>query len=271
MLITVLLTLAALAAPAHVEALATRTTVELDRATRTAATWQERHDARLALAWRADPDAAALAWEGTPVLSRTMVPLFTGPDFHGEVAGVVLVDRLRRGEVSTDWRGGLALAAVRAGGVPAEDLIGLFRDEPSAEARAVLLDVLKDAEKGLALAGLAEAMADDSATVRAAALQVLGGRADGAARADLVLTGTRDADPEVRAAAFQAVGWLGLSDLWDAAVVGLADPQARVRMKALRALERLDADRAVTLPEVQAMSQDPDTSVASVARRLLAR
>lgn len=271
MLITALLTLAALAAPPHLDALSARSTVELDRAALSAPTWQERHDARVALAWRSAPDEAALAWEGQPVLSRTMVPLFTSPDFHGPVAGVVLVDRLRRGGVPQDWRGGLTQAAVLAGGVEAEAVIGLFRDEPVPEARAALLDVLGKAEPGLALAGLAEAMEDESGRVRATALQVLAGRADGAARADLVLRGSSDSDYEVRAAAMQAIGWLGLADLWDTAVGGLSDPEARVRMKALRALERLDSARAVSLTQVQAMAQDPDKSVASVARRLLAR
>ena len=220
-------------------------------------------------AWQTDPTAAELAWTGVPERTRSGQAAFVGEAFRDPAVGPVVLDRLVRAQDPADWRPGLALAAVRAEAVPSEALSDLLRAEGDPAVRVVLLEVADKAPVDHAQPALALGAMDDSAAVRAAALRSLAARSDIEGHAGLILAGTQDADPEVRAAAAQAIGWLGMSDLWGAAQALLRDPEPGVRIKALRALERLDEDRARALPAVQAMAEDPDPRAAGVARRLL--
>lgn len=222
-----------------------------------------------AAAWRADPQAAELAWTGVPERTRTGQPAFVGEAFRDPAVGPVVLERLLRATDPPQWRAPLALAAVRAEAIPAGELVGLLRAEPDAAVRVVLLEVADRAPTADAAGALALGAMDRDPAVRAAALRALAARSDVPGLDGLIVAGAQDADPEVRAAAAQAIGWLGLSELWGAAQALLADPVPAVRIKALRALERLDEARARDLPAVQAMAEDPDPRTAAVARRLL--
>ncbi|MCK6504664.1 hypothetical protein L6R53_14880 [Myxococcota bacterium] len=224
--------------------------------------------AAAAAAWRADPVAAELAWTGGPERTRTGQAAFVGDAFRDPAVGPVVLERLLRAGDPADWRPGLALAAVRAEAVPADGLPDLLRAEPDPAVRVVLLEATDRAPTALAAAPLALGATDRDPAVRAAALRALAGRDDVTGLDGLVVAGAQDRDAEVRAAAAQAIGWRGLAALWPVAEALLGDGDPAVRIKALRALERLDAGRARGLPAALALCEDPDPRTAAVARRL---
>lgn len=268
MLHSLLFVMGALAAPAHLAELDRRGPAALRAALEAATEPAERATLAAALVWAEHPDPALRAWQAAPTLTRNRMPIFAAPELGAPEIGPVLLDRLRHGAPPEEWRAALAQNAVRAGAVEPGLVPVLLGEEPSAAARAVLLGALARAPIEEALPALRLGLLDADPAVRATALEVLAGHPDGAAGVELVRQGLLDADPAVRAAAQQAIGWRGLAALWAQAEAGLADPDPQVRVKALRALERLDAARAAALPAVAALAADADPRVARVARRL---
>ena len=78
----------------------------------------------------------------------------------------------------------------------------------------------------------------------------------------------KDPDPAVRAAAGQALGWFAHAPAWAALEASVADEDATVRLRALRALQRIDARRAADSAAVQAAARDLDPKVARAAQQI---
>ncbi|MDP2314318.1 MAG: HEAT repeat domain-containing protein [Pseudomonadota bacterium] len=233
--------------------------------------WRLRARAASALTWRRDPAFAEGVALLAPATTRNGAVRFTDRRLRAPEAAPLLVERLLSGTGASAERAALVEALRLSGGDWSEAAAGLYATETDAAVRAQLVSALQDAEAAVAEPTLTRALADADAGVRAATVRAIGARNDGAGYASAVYASLDDKDPDVRAYAARAVGWLGLTDGWDGVVALLSDPSAEVRLKAVAALERLDAGRAATLPELEALAADPDARVARAVARLLGR
>jgi HEAT repeat protein len=250
---------------------ATDVTDEALRALASSPDWATRARAQAALGWRVNPAFAERVSSMGGVLTRNGQLRLVDPELRVAAAGPHLVARLMEGKDDPAVRVALvdALALVDADWGAA--MAGLIRTEADASVRAVLAASLRRAAAEDAWAGLSTAATDTSADVRAAALRTMGGREDSARYSALILVALQDEASTVRAAAARAVGWVALTDGWEALLPLLADPDADVRLQALGALERLDRRQAAGAPGVRALAEDPDARVARAAQRILER
>lgn len=233
--------------------------------------WRLRARAGAALQWRRDPTFAAAVATAAPLTTRNGAIRFTDRSLRVPDAAPLLVERLTASDTPSEERAALVEALRLSGGDWSEAVAGQLAVEPDAAVREQLAGALEHAEADIALMGLTAAAADPDGGVRAAALRAIGDRADGARYEALLLSALGDPDPDPRAFAARAAGWLGLSSAWKALVALLADPDADVRLRAVASLERLDADGAAALPGLQALTRDPDARVARAAQRVLGR
>ncbi len=132
------------------------------------------------------------------------------------------------------------------------DLIGRLRRTPAAQ-----LDPL-----------LAAGFTSPHAGQRIAATLVAGRRNDGKRFTAQLLAAAVDPAPEVRVAAARALGSLRVPEAFPVLQDNLSHKTATVRLGALRALARIDPDRAAALPEVARLQLDPDPTVSGAATKV---
>ena len=233
--------------------------------------WQDWLGAALAQAERDQPATVADLRAATPVATRAGHPRFTSAALDQPVAAVVLLDRLSRGTDPAPVRAALAEALPRTGGAYASALVGLAAHETDAEVRVAIISALRRAATEPALAGLRAGLADTDARVRAAAAEVASRRPDGATLGDLLIARLDDDAAEVQVAVARSLGALRVADAFPALQAHLSQGTAELRLHSLRALGRIDAARASSLPELAALRRDPDARVAEAAARLTAR
>jgi HEAT repeat protein len=134
-----------------------------------------------------------------------------------------------------------------------------------------LLSGYKKAGHADAQAVFAGALADASVQVRMEAARLIGYRSD--LVSPVLSAGLHralaDASPEVRSFSVRAMSWRAEDGGFDAIRPLLNDPSAGVRGAAVRALGKLDLDRAVSLEALQALASDNDPKVSRAVRRVL--
>jgi HEAT repeat protein len=209
------------------------------------------------------PAAAAAVRDAVPVPRRDGLPRFVGAPTGPEVAAIWL-DLAVDPSVPLDER--VARAAAGATDAPASLVIDAFHAAEAAPVRAAIVGALRATAPAAIDGALVPALADADPDVRHVAISVLVRRADAATWLPAIHRATRDGAPAVRAAAAFGLGVHGTDA--DAAQVArlLQDPDATVRLKALRALERLAPTTA--REAAAALVDDPDPSVARAARGL---
>jgi hypothetical protein len=240
---------------------------ELDRALADSR-WEVRLQAELVQIWRADPERAALCWESDPGLTRKGTPRFAGEIWRGPDSAPLLLERLVQADESAELRGALVGALSHTDGDWTQAISSLFELEADASVREVMADVLRHGEASFAWTGLSQAAADPDAAVRAAAMRSIGSRDDGIQGAALLSSAMSDSDATVQAMAARSSGILQISDAWDPIRALLDHSDASVRLNALRALSRIDADRAAQLTELARLRTDKDSKVQRLAERI---
>ncbi len=148
-------------------------------------------------------------------------------------------------------------------GVPATLAAGIQRGERVPEATEILLKFAAAGAREL----LAELLLHQSVEVRAAVVAAIrrAGRRDLAE--ELMDTSLRDADPALRAAAFEALGAMGVREALPAALGALGDGEGQVRAAAIGVLASLgDAD---VVTELRQRTGDPEPGVRAAAARAL--
>lgn len=200
---------------------------------------------------------------------------FSQEQIHGNpLATQVFLARLQT-EPAPEMRAALAEALPRTGGDWVDGAIARLVGEPDATVRRVLVSIMPKAQSHVAGAAIAQALTDTAAEVRAEAALAAGSMPPRLARETGLLDGLRarlqDADGHTRAGAARSLGVLGAIESFATIEPLLGDDDPTVRLQALRALGRLDADRAANLPALQRLSTDPDPKVARAASRIVDR
>ncbi|MBM4389945.1 MAG: HEAT repeat domain-containing protein [Deltaproteobacteria bacterium] len=227
--------------------------------------WEKRITAMDVRAWQYDHGVASVAWTVEPQHTRQALLRFMDPRLEVPAAAGPLLARLTWGREDADVRVALVDALTRTGGEWAPVLGTMFGDEDETATREVMVQAARRASITDAISLLKLGFGDKAAPVRAAAAETCPwvdakGTLDG-----LVLVAMADTDPEVRAEAVRAAGWMRIEASWDPIVRLLGDPDPRVRLQAVKALQRLDPADTASLPGVGALRQDADTKVQRAA------
>lgn len=140
--------------------------------------------------------------------------------------------------------------------------------EPEGDTRRLLVTTLRRVPAAELHPLLTAGFASPDPTHRVAAALVAGRRADGKVFAPELIAAAADPLPTVRVAAARGMASMRLADGFPALVANLSHETASVRLSALRALARIDPDRAAALPEVARLQLDPDSSVSGAATKV---
>jgi len=227
-------------------------------------------------AWRArvDQEVARLKKED-PTLWRSLTTVEALPTragftrLRGElvrhpVSASVFLSRYLE-ERDGEARAALVEALPRTGGVYADALVELIDSEPDDATRAAMIDALGGGESAAALHGIAKGLADQALSVRLEAAVVAGRSKRGAELGSQLTSLLADPAPAVRAAAARALGVHAVASASTALSERLADDDANVRLQALRALSRIDADALASNPALASLARDRDERVRRVA------
>ena len=230
--------------------------------------WQVRLSAATVVGWRThatDYGEAALL---PPIRTRAGFYRFPASDkLHDVTYFPAFAERLLHTETDAGVRGALAELIARTDADWAPVVFQALVEEPDADAKAMMISVMRHGPKGVAEQSFVAGAADSDVAVReAVALQCawLSG-SDVAARLLGVLLADDAAD--VRAAAARSVGVLQLTDLSPALVGLISDPASGVRLNALRALDRAGIDASSYAVK---LIEDRDDKVRRAAERILA-
>lgn len=187
-------------------------------------------------------------------------------------AAPLLLERLQSAGESEAVKNALIIALPQTQGEYAAEAVELLRSERSEVLRASLVDAMRLAsDSAAAHEGLKLGMSDSSDAVRVRAAFAIGRRADGLALADTLIAALSDDNAELVATAARALGNLGAQQAFDAALPLVKSRDAQVRLEALRALGRIDAERAAAIPELSKLATDSDERVRSAASKVAAK
>jgi HEAT repeat protein len=193
---------------------------------------------------------------------------FVDQAFEDPRSRPALLERLLHGGDDAPVREGLAVRLAATGSNWDAFVPRLLAVEPDPGVRVVLVWTLRGASGAQAVSALAAALVDESPRVRAQAARNSGYLNESSAIEPALISTLSDLDPAVRAAAARSLGWLESSEAAVALELLLADRTSEVRLRALRALSRIDPARAGLWDRLPTLEQDPDSRVARLARRL---
>lgn len=135
------------------------------------------------------------------------------------------------------------------------------------DARMQLVGGLAKADAKTMANGLAAALTDGDASVRALAANTAALHPQGATLETALFSALRDGDADVRAQAIRSLGVLGIARAADVARRMTADADGVVRLWSLRTLQRLDLEAATRA--ARDLANDADGRVARFANTLL--
>lgn len=187
-----------------------------------------------------------------------------------EIAGApVLAERLFDTKLDSETRVALAEALEHTQG-PFEDVaLYLAKEDEDLGVRVALVQSLRRGNDDAVRAALKLAFADANPEMKGAAVYLAGRRANVGRdfTNELLDLTSLEGNTELAASAVRAVGILGTPEQFDALTSHLDATDADMRLAAVRALARLDPDRAATLTQLTTLAKDPDDRVARAAQK----
>jgi len=151
---------------------------------------------------------------------------------------------------------------------PASTLARLA-SEPEGPGRKPFVQALRRAPADRVMPLLRAGLVSSDPALRSAAALATGRRSDGHELApDLLGLATTDPDTGVRIVATRSLANLRHADAFPGLTQNLSHETATIRLSALRALARIDPDRAAALPDLARLQLDPDARVADSATKI---
>lgn len=233
--------------------------------------WRAWVDTELARATAEAPEWTARVLALVPTQARSGVLRLVDPALEHPAAAALLLHRLTAATEPAEHRPALAAALARTKGPYLAPLVELLAGEADPEVRAALVRCLRRNEGPQVIEALALALADTDPRVRQAAASEVGRATQGAALADPLAQLLTDADAEVRLSTARSLGYLGATAAMPGLTAALASDDARLRLAALQALDRIDPSYARGLAQLDALAADPDAKVAAAAQRIQSR
>lgn len=207
-----------------------------------------------------------------PAIARDKSLRFSDARLVNKEAAPLLAARLRDSQDKPEVKHALILALPKTKGQYAQTVLDLLQSEPDNSLRVDLVDSLRlSTEPVLALKGLKLALTDKSPAVRTRAVFAIGRRPDGASLGALLITALSDSSPKVQSQSARALGNLSISEGFEALLPLLSHREATVRLEVLRAMARIDGERAASLSELGTLENDLDSRVRTAAAKVLAK
>ena len=219
--------------------------------------WQDRVAAGVDALKASDPALLDRLQRLQPDRAVEGVTSFSQPEASDRRATPVFLSRLIAADEPVAVRRALAEALPEAGGDWQEAAAALIATDPSPVVRKQLVEAMRYAAPPHSVAGLRRGFQDRDPEVNVAAARTAGfSRASGELLYAELYSSTFDADWDLRAAAVQAFGMLRLERARDVLIKALADDEREVRLQALLALEQLDPEGLLRLPELEQLAKD---------------
>lgn len=222
------------------------------------------------------PEVGSSEWEAhvlavQPQRARSGVLRLADPALEHPAAAPLLLQRLTTGEEPPEVRAALAAALARTNGEFVDAVVELLASEPEAGVRAALVSTLRRAKGPAVIAGLELALVDADPSVRLAAAIEAGRVSEGSQLGEPLAALLDDADTDVRLSAARSLGYLHADAGKPGLAIMLAADDARLRLAALQALNRIDPSDPIMLDRVDSLLADPDPKVAAAARKIVDR
>jgi HEAT repeat protein len=205
----------------------------------------------------------------TPTPSRAGFLLLRHPAMDAIAGAPVIAERLLDTKLDPQVRVALAEALEHTQG-PFEDVALLLASEDEdTDVRVALVQSLRRGDEASVRAALELAFADPDPELNGAAVYLASRRAEIGRdfTGELLDVAGREDHTELAAAAVRTVGILGAPAQFDAILPHLDDADAAMRLAAVRALARLDPERAANLTQLAALTKDPDDRVSRAAAK----
>ncbi len=190
-----------------------------------------------------------------PTRSGPDLMIFTQPELQDPRAAPILLRRLLAGADPVKVRCAIVDALPSTGGDWQEGAAAMVAVDSSPRVRKQLVEVMRYAGPN-AVHGLRLGFKDEDPEINIAAARTAGFSKQGPELLPELYSSTFDSDWDLRAAAVQALGMLKLPQSRDVLVKALADESRDVRLQALLALESLDPEGLLALPELEKLAQD---------------
>ena len=223
---------------------------------------------RVQLDWRArmaitvkdlqarDPDRLTRIEQMQPVRGPGEDLQFTQPELQDPRAAAVLLRRIMQSDDAVKVRSALVDALPHTGGDWQEGAAALVGIDASPKVRKKLVEVMRYADAPHAVEGLQLGFKDEDPDVNIAAARTSAFSRVGPELYTELYSSSFDNDWDLRAAAIQALGMLKLPRSRDVLVKALHDEEREVRLQALLALEQLDPEGLLLLPELDELARD---------------
>ena len=212
----------------------------------------------------AHPDVAQRVDGMQPIRNRAGAWYFPGTDLTHPAAQALIKDRIRARQDD---------AAIRVALVYTLESENRFEwneiqtEVPSV--RVAMLHGYKGINTPEAGTVLVAALQDDVATVRAEAARLAGYRNDVEGLVPPLMVGLTDPAEDVRRLAVRSLGWHQVQDAFEPVRALLEDSAPHVRVAAIRALAKIDIERARHMPTLSKLKTDENPSVQRAATRVL--
>lgn len=181
---------------------------------------------------------------------------FATADLHDKRTASVLLRRLLAGQDPAAVRSALVDALPLTGGDWQEGAAALVGLDASPRVRKQLISVMRHVDPPHGIAGLRHGFKDEDPEVNVAAARAAGFHKHGAELFPELYSATFDTDWDLRAAAVQALGMLKVPRSREILIKALGDEEREVRLQALLALEQLDPEGLLELPQLEKLAKD---------------
>lgn len=181
---------------------------------------------------------------------------FATANLQDRRAATVLLRRLLQGQDPAQVRRALVDALPLTGGDWQEGAAALVGLDASPQVRKQLIEVMRHVPAPHGIHGLRLGFKDEDPDVNVAAARAAGFHKQGAELFPELYSATFDSDWDLRAAAVQALGMLKVPRSREILIKSLGDEEREVRLQALLALEQLDPDGLLELPELEKLAKD---------------
>lgn len=181
---------------------------------------------------------------------------FAAEGLHDRRAATVLLRRLLEGQDPAAVRSALVDALPLTGGDWQEGAAALVGLDASPVVRKQLISVMRHVDPPHGIHGLRLGFKDEDPEVNVAAARAAGFHKHGAELFPELYSATFDTDWDLRAAAVQALGMLKVPRSREILIKALGDEEREVRLQALLALEQLDPEGLLELPQLEQLAKD---------------
>lgn len=243
-------------APAPAPTTAKAPTAASTTAAKPALDWRSRLAVAVRDLQKTDPALLARLEQLQPTRGVDDELSFAAEGLHDKRAATVLLRRLLQGKDPADVRAAIVDALPLTGGDWQEGAAAMVGLDASPLVRKKLIEVMRYAEPPHSVTGLRHGFKDEDPAVNVAAARAAGFHKHGDELFTELYSATFDADGDLRAAAVQALGMLKLPRSREILVKALADDDREVRLQAFLALEQLDPDGLLAMPELDRLAKD---------------